>query len=197
MPKELGIDKASTVLLIMDYQNDVLADIPDRTRKPLIDNAVKILEIARRTGLEVIHIANVFRKGYPEINPRNKIFSQVKARGMYKEGSKGASISPEVTPLENEIIIAKHRSSAFHGTDLETILKAKGITQLVMIGVATEGCVLSTVRQAVDLDYSAIVISDGCADPEQEIHDALIQKIFPREATVITTREFILALEDV
>jgi nicotinamidase-related amidase len=197
MPEKLVFDKASTALLILDYQNDVLADIPVQIREPLIRNAVKILDLARYTGLEVIHIANVFRKGYPEINSRNRIFSQVKARGMYKEGGKGASISSKVSPLKNEILITKHRSSAFHGTDLETILRVKGITRLVMIGVATEGCVLSTLRQAVDLDYSAIIISDGCADPEQEVHDALIQKIFPREATVITTHEFVRALKDV
>jgi nicotinamidase-related amidase len=197
MTERLMFNKRTAALLIMDYQNDVLADIPEERRKPLIRNAVRILEAARKAGLPVIHVANMFRKGYPEINLRNKVYREVKARGIYKYNSQGAEIASEVSPVGKEITIMKHRASAFHDTDLETILRVKGITHLILMGVATEGCVLSTLRQAFDLDYSITVISDGCADPDQEIHNALINRIFLREASVITTREFESAVMEI
>lgn len=194
MQEGLVIDKNKTAVLIMDYQYDVSSDIPKERRRPLIQKAASVLDNARKAGLEIIHVANVFREGYPEINPRNKIVSQIKAKGLYRNGSPGAKIHTEVSPQKGEILITKHRASALHDTDLETILRVKGVTQLVIMGIATEGCVLSTVRRAADLDYDIVIISDGCADPDEEIHDALVQKIFPREAAVITAQEFISAI---
>lgn len=195
MLEGLVIDKARSAVLIMDYQYDVSSEIPEEQRKLLMQKAASVLDKAREIGLEIIHVANIFREGYPEINRRNRIFSEIKARGMYRNGTPGAKIHTEVSPKKDEILITKHRASAFHGTDLEIILRAKGITQLIMMGIATEGCVLSTVRQAFDLDYDVLVISDGCADPDKEIHDALVQKIFLREATVITAQEFLSAIK--
>jgi nicotinamidase-related amidase len=194
MADELIIGKDNTAILIMDYQYDISCEIPEEQRRQLMQKAASILDNARKAGLEIIHIANIFREGYPEINPRNRVFSQVKARGMFGDGSPGAKIHAEVSPHEGDIVITKHRANAFWGTDLEIILKAKGITQLVMMGIATGGCVLSTVRWAADADYNIIVVSDGCADPDHEIHEALIKKIFPREAIVATTQELISAI---
>jgi nicotinamidase-related amidase len=195
MPEGLVIDKTNTAILIMDYQYAVSSEIPDEQRKLLLQTAADVLDEARKAGLVIIHVANIFRRGYPEVNLRNRIFREVKARGMYMEGSRDAKIHTEVSPQKDEIIITKHRASAFYGTDLEIILRSKNITQLAMMGIATEGCVLSTVRQAADMDYNVIVISDCCADPDKEIHDALVQKIFLREATVVTAQEFISAVK--
>lgn len=194
MSEGLVIDKTNTAVLILDYQNDISAIIPEERRKPLMQKAASVLDNARKAGLAVIYVANIFREGYPEINPRNKIFSGVKTKGMVRNGSPGAKIHTEVAPRKGEILIAKHRSSALHDTDLETILRVKGITKLVIMGISTGGCVLSTVRRAADLDYDIVVVSDGCADPDEEIHDVLIRKIFPRQAAVVTAQEFISAI---
>ena len=194
MQEGLVIDKNKTAVLIMDYQYDISSEIPEERRKPLMQKAASVLDSARKAGLEIIYVAHVFREGYPEINPRNKVLNQFKTKGLYRNGSPGAKIHTEVSPQKGEILITKHRASAFHDTDLETILRVKGVTQLVIMGIATEGCVLSTVRRAADLDYDIVIISDGCADPDEEIHDALVRKIFPRQATVITAQEFISAI---
>ena len=195
MPEGLVIDKTNTAILIMDYQYAVSSEIPEEQRKILMQKAAGVLDHARKNGLKIIHVANIFRPGYPEVNLRNRIFREVKARGMYMEGSQGAKIHTEVSPQEGEILITKHRASAFYGTDLEIILRSKNISQLVMMGIATEGCVLSTVRQAADMDYDVVVLSDCCADPDKEIHDALVKKIFMREATVVTAQEFTSAIK--
>jgi nicotinamidase-related amidase len=80
--------------------------------------------------------------------------------------------------------VVKHRVSPFVGTDLETLLRANGIDTLVLAGVHTSDVVLSTVRHAGDLDYRLVVVRDCCADPDREVHDMLLSRVFPRQATV-------------
>ncbi|MEU1950129.1 isochorismatase family protein, partial [Streptomyces sp. NPDC020125] len=89
---------------------------------------------------------------------------------------------------------AKKRVSAFAGSDLEMVLRARGITRLVLSGIATSGVVLSTLRQAADLDYRLTVLADGCADPDEEVHRVLTEKVFPRQAEVTTVEEWAAAV---
>ena len=90
--------------------------------------------------------------------------------------------------------MVKHRISPFVGTDLETLLRAKGIGTLVLAGVHTCGVVLSTVRHAGDLDYRLIVVRDCCADPDGEVHEMLLDIVIAKHAAVVTTVEFAGAL---
>ena len=80
--------------------------------------------------------------------------------------------------------------SAFTGSDLEVLLRGLGAGTLVLTGIATSGVVLSTVRQAADLDYRLVVLSDACLDAEPEVHRVLIEKVFPRQATVQTVAQW-------
>jgi nicotinamidase-related amidase len=99
-----------------------------------------------------------------------------------------------VTPQADEIIVTKRRIGAFSTTDLETVLKSQGITHLVLMGIATSGVVLSTVRWAADADYEITVLSDCCADPDEEVHRGLTQQVFPRQATVVASAEWLQTL---
>lgn len=71
------------------------------------------------------------------------------------------------------------------------VLRSRGVTHLVLAGLATNGVVLSTLRQAADLDYGLTVLRDGCADPDEEVHQLLLVKVFPRQADVVTADEWI------
>jgi len=64
------------------------------------------------------------------------------------------------------------------------VLRAGGTGHLVLAGIATSGVVLSTLRQAADLDYRLTVLADGCLDADPEVHEVLLQKVFPRQAEV-------------
>jgi len=191
MSKALTIDKIGTAILIIDYQNDIVALLPEERQKPLLQRAARVLDAARQAGLPVTYVKNRFRDGYPEISPYNRVFSGVKQRGLLRENTPGADIRVEVAPQPGELVVTKFRSSAFHATELEALLRVKGVKNLVLFGVSTSGCVLSTVRRAADLDYEITVISDCCGDPNEEIHQDLVQKIFPKQATVVTAEEFI------
>jgi nicotinamidase-related amidase len=100
-----------------------------------------------------------------------------------------------VEPLENEPVIIKRRVSAFSGSDLEVLLRGAGADTLVLAGIATSGVVLSTLRQAADLDYGLTVLADACADPDPEVHRVLTEKVFPKQAQVTTADEWAKSLQ--
>lgn len=185
MTDEFSLDPAHTALLIMDYQVDVVSRYTQQNQS-LLDRAAETLSAARSAGMPVIYIAVQFRAGYPEINPRNGTFAALRESGRLLAGSSGAAIHPQVAPQNDEPVVIKRRVGAFSTTDLETILRAQGITTLLLMGIATSGVVLSTIRWAADMDYSLVVVEDCCADNDEEVHRVLMQKVFPRQARVIS-----------
>jgi len=92
--------------------------------------------------------------------------------------------------MDHDIVVVKRRVSAFTGSDLEVVLRGRGIGHLVLAGISTSGVVLSTVREAADKDYQLTVLKDICADVDPEVHAVLVDKVFPRQATVMTTEEW-------
>lgn len=190
-PIKLACDPAHTALLIMDYQNDILGFLPEKTGSTLLDNTSTMLKAAREAHILVIYVVVRFREGYPEVSPSNPLFSNLKTSGRLLEGTPGAEIHARVAPQPGEVVITKRRVGAFSTTDLETVLRAHSINTLVMCGIATSGVVLSTVRWAADMDYRLIVIADACADRNEEVHRVLMEKVFPGQASVITTEQFL------
>jgi len=191
---KLTFDSARTAVLIMDYQNDIVGMLPENKQVPLLEKANSILKQSRQAGLRVIYVVVRFRDGYPEINLRNKLFAGLKESGRLREGTPGAEIHPRVAAQPGDVVVTKRRVGAFSTTDLEKILRANSIDTLVMFGIASSGVVLSTVRWAADMDYNLFVVSDACADIDEDVHRLLTEKVFPRQATMLTTEEFLNAI---
>lgn len=191
---EFTLNSARTAVLVMDYQNDIVSMLPENVQVPLLDRASAILKKARQAHLPIIYVVVRFRDGYPEINLHNKLFSSLKESGRLREGTAGAEIHDRIAPQPEDIVVTKRRVGAFSTTDLETILRSKNIDTLVLFGISASGVVLSTVRWAADMDYSLVVVSDACADPDAEVNRVLMDKVFPRQATVVTTQEFLSAI---
>ncbi len=191
---EFTVNKARTAVLIMDYENDIIGSLPEEVRVLLLERAGAVIKEARQANIPVIYVVVRFRNGYPEVNLHNKLFRGVKESGRLQEGTPGAEIDPKIAPLPSEIVVTKRRVGAFPTTDLETILRARNINTIVLCGISTSGVVLSTVRWAADMDYSLVVVSDACADRDPEVHRVLMDKVFPWQATVVTSREFLKAI---
>ncbi len=171
MTEQLSFDRNKTVILIMDYQNRQLSYFLDVFRDELLAKANTVLAKARRKGVPVIYVE--VRRG--ERTPKTEIH-------------------PAVTPQSGEIVVTKSRVGPFSTTNLDEILRKQGIETLVLMGISTSGCVLSTVRWAADIDYQLIVLSDCCADQDDEVQQVLMGKVFPRQASVVTSQEFLQAL---
>ena len=183
----------NTALLVMDVQNGVVARHTEGM-ETLLATLGQALNAARSAGIPVIYARVAFRAGAPEVNDRNRIFSSLATYGGMKIDDPATEIHPAVAPRPGDIVVIKKRVSAFTGSDLEIILRSLDVTALVLTGITTSGVVLSTLRQAVDLDYSITVLRDGCADADPEVHRVLLDKVFSRQATVLMTDEWVNGL---
>lgn len=193
MPALLSLDREKTAVVIEDYQNEIVRGYaPDRER--VLEHAASVLGGARAAGIPVIYVVVRFRQGYPEVLPHVRQRDSRYSGDRMVEGTPGADIHPAVAPQPRDIVVIKRRTGPFSTTDLNALLHALGVNTLVVMGVSTSGCVLSTVRWASDIDYRLIVVSDCCTDPDPEVHRVLIEKVFPRQATVVTAQEFLAAL---
>ncbi|GAA0329312.1 cysteine hydrolase [Actinoallomurus spadix] len=176
----------NTALLVMDVQQGIMNRVTDPGYLPRV---VRAIDAARRAGIPVLYVVVGFRPGHPETTRRNRTFGALPA-GVFTPEDPGAAVHPDVEPRPGDILITKRRISAFAGSDLELVLRARGIDHLVLAGVATSGVVLSTLRQAADLDYRLTVLTDGCYDPDPEVHRVLTEKVFPRQADVVTVEKW-------
>jgi nicotinamidase-related amidase len=185
-----------TALLALDCQAGIVS-VYAKPPEAFIEKASSALRAAREKGMQVIHVQVGFRPGFPEISARNKLFAAIIDSPQYQEFFQGTSgaIHPQLGPEPGDIVITKHRVSPFTGTDLAMILRAKEIEAIVLFGIATSGVVLSTLLDAGDADYRVIVIADCCADQDAELHDALLNRLFPRRAEVVTADDFVNALQ--
>jgi nicotinamidase-related amidase len=186
---DLKLDVAHSALLVMDFQTEVVEGYAvDQDR--LLAATEGVIAAARGCGMPVIYVVVAYRAGFPEISPYNKVFSALKASGGI-----AAKIHPRIEPDAGEIIVTKRRGSAFMGTDLDIILRSNGIHTLVLCGVVTSGVVLSTLCHAADSDYRLVVLRDCCSDFDQSAHALLVEKVFPRYATILTSIELIHILK--
>jgi nicotinamidase-related amidase len=178
----------STAVLVMDLQQGVVNRFDEDAG--YLTRLSAAVSAARAAGIAVIYVVVAFRLGYPEVSPRNKSFAAIAGTGRFTESDPDTRIHPAVGPAAGDVIVAKRRVSAFAGSDLDLVLRAGGVEHLVLAGIATSGVVLSTVRQAADLDYRLTVLSDGCLDGDPEVHRVLTEKVFPRQAEVTTVADW-------
>ncbi|GIS83375.1 MAG: cysteine hydrolase [SAR202 cluster bacterium] len=188
------INISSTALIIADFYKDMMGTIPHSIERNVLDNTQKLQKAARQSGMLICYSATVFRPGYIEISDRNKTFSQRKNSGQPAVSDPIEVIHPGVSPIDGEVVVGKHRVNALYGTDLDMTLRANQINTIIILGYATSGVVLSTTRFAADSDYSIIIVEDCCADTDPEVHNFLMEKIFPRQADVVTSVDMIKAL---
>lgn len=177
-----------SALLVMDVQPGIVERLPNKDE--YLANISATIAAARAKQIPVIYVVVGFRAGFPEISARNKSF------GTIKNSALNTMVDPQPAVLiaEGEIVVTKLRVSAFTGSDLEVILRAKEITHLVLTGIATSGVVLSTTREAADKDYKMTILSDLCADFDPQVHSVLLEKVLSRQADVMTAKEWIDSL---
>ncbi len=189
MPQTGILEPSRTALLIMDVQRQIVSRYPADSGS-FLARVGKVAEAARSAGIQVIYVIVSFRPGYPEISPRNLSFTAIKGSGQFVDDQ----VHEAVAPRPGEIVVVKRRVSAFSGSDLDLILRGHDINHLILTGIKTSGVVLSTLRQAADADYRLTVLSDCCLDNDAEVQSVLVGKIFPPQATVMTSESLIAAL---
>jgi nicotinamidase-related amidase len=184
----MKLEANKTALLTLDFQKGILGMIPgtDATIPP----ATKAVEFARKKQFQIIHVGLGFAKGHPEIPDHgDSRFARLKQGNLFLKGSSSAEFHSSIARPE-ELMVYKHRVSAFSENDLQLILRSRGIENLIFFGISTSGVTLSTLRRASDLDFRCIVLKDACFDADPEVHRVLTEKIFPTQAAVLTVDTF-------
>ena len=179
----------------MDCQAGIVSIYTKENKEAFLTRAASVLNCARGAGMTIIHVQTGFRPGLPEVSSRNALFGAIKSSERHQQLFQEplGAIPAIIAPTENEIVITKHRISAFTGTDLAMILRANDIDTLVLYGIATSGVVLSTLLDAADADYRLAIIKDCCADLDSQLHHCIIERFFPSRGSVFSAEEFIAA----
>ncbi len=183
-----------TALLVIDMQRDFCAlggyadqagmDV-SRLRAP-IPAIQALLDRARGVGMLVVHTREGHRPDLSDLpDPKRRraqatgapIGSPGPLGRLLVRGEFGHDLIDELQPRAGEPVIDKPGYSAFAHTDLELILRRRGIERLILTGVTTEVCVSSTLRQAIDLGFDCLTVSDACASSDPQLHAAALAMI--------------------
>lgn len=179
------LDPRRTALLLMDYQPGILGRIEEGDA--LVARAREAIAAARAAGATVGYVRVAFTDEDFDAMPDGAPMARVKAmpREQMHTDSPGTQVDERVAPAKGDIVVRKTRVGPFLTTDLDEQLRARGVDTLLLAGISTSGVVLSTVRDAHDRDYRLYVLADATADPLPDVHEALIEKILPRQAKVV------------
>jgi len=174
----------------MDIQYPIINEVGDK-KEEYLKKLQDTINTARENNIPIIQTIVDFGQNMPTFNPRSKGLRVLRDKGI---ADTLVNSTPVLELAETDILVKRPRLSAFAGSDLEIILRSMGIDQLVLAGVSTSGVVLSTLYAAYDKDYELTVLVDLCGEPDEEVHRALTEKVFPRRAEVISSAEWLSML---
>ncbi|MFE7168601.1 cysteine hydrolase family protein [Streptomyces sp. NPDC057616] len=187
-PATPSIDPARTALLAMDFQNGIVAQVPESDA--LVNRVKDVIADVRAAGVTVGYVRVAFTEDdWATIPATNKTFSAVAAAKLMHHEDDATRIDTRITPEDGDIVVRKIRFGAGSTTDLHEQLRDRGIDTLVLSGISTSGVVLSTLIDAADRDYRVYVLTDGVADSRPEVHRVLLDEVFPSRAHLIDTAE--------
>ena len=215
-PEPLEINLRRTAIIVIDMTNAFvkkgaffdLNGIDISRCEKTIEPVKNVINAARANGCPIIHIThryspNLDNAGGPDSLNRYKDASLRISREkpeaqdkLYFRGTWGAQIIDEIEVQEGDIIIEKPRYSAFAGTELDMTLRGYDIKYAVFVGIATNGCVEASIRDAYNLEYWPILIPDACANTGPDYtQDTTIWNVKICLGWVITSDTFVKALK--
>ena len=179
----------SSMLLVMDFQKAILNRISQF--EDLVERANFVISVAREALISVGYIHVSFTdEDYALIPASNKSFGALSSIKAMQIEDPESRIHEFIQPHEGDLVFRKTRVGAFSTTNLLSALREKNVDTLILAGISTSGVVLSTIREAADLDFRIYVLRDCCADQDEEVHQVLLDKVFPRQAYLIDSVDF-------
>ncbi|MET7397124.1 cysteine hydrolase [Dactylosporangium sp. NPDC005572] len=196
----MGFDPAKTAIVLIEYQNDFVsaggafhaAVQPVMEKTGMLANTRTAIAAARAAGVTIIHAPITFAPGYNEITSHPYgILKGVVDGNAFVKGEWGAEIADELAPQPGDIVVEGKRGlDTFASTNLDFILRSKGITTIAIGGFLTNCCVESTMRTGYEHGYQVITLQDCMAATSAEEHDNAIRYDFPMFSTPMSADEF-------
>jgi nicotinamidase-related amidase len=201
----MAIDPTKTAVVLIEYQNDftseggvlhgAVQEVMGKT--DMLANTKKVVDAARKAGVTVMHAPIAFAKGYNELSshPYGILKGVVDGNAFVKD-SWGAAIVEDLAPTAGDIVVEGKRGlDTFASTNLDFILRSKGITTIVLGGFLTNCCVESTMRTGYENGYQVVTLSDCLAATSVEEHDNALSYDFPMFSEPMSSSDFIDQLE--
>jgi nicotinamidase-related amidase len=189
MSEPLQLDPATTAIVLIEYQNEFVSDggalhdavAPVMEKTGMLANTVALVDAARAAGVTIMHAPITFAPGYGELSRHPYgILKGVVDGNAFVKGTWGAAIVEDLTPAEDDILIEGKRGlDTFASTNLDFILRSRGIQTVILAGFLTNCCVESTMRSAYENGYRVITLTDCTAATSAEEHDNAIAYDYP------------------
>lgn len=195
------MNPATTALVLIEFQNDFTSEggtlheavAAVMASTDMMSNAATAAQASREAGATIIHSPISYHEGYYEINsdPYGILAGVVGSKSFIK-GGWGAEIVDSMAPVEGDIVLEGKRGlDAFGSTNLDFILRSKGITTVVLAGFLTNCCVESTMRSAYERGYEVITLTDAVAATSQAEHDNAIAYDYPMFSKPMTVAQYL------
>jgi gluconolactonase len=200
----LSLDPGRCVLIIQDLQNDVIIEggafadsgSPEHAKEQnVVENVKALAATAREKGVPVIHVHYIVEEGCPGLKLNAPLFEGVKETGALVRGSWGAAAADGLEPQDGDHVVEKMRMSAWHDTNLESLLEELGRDTVIVTGAWTNMSIEHTSRTGADKGYYMVVPEDGCSTMNADWHNASINYALQNVATVTNCGEVAAALD--
>jgi nicotinamidase-related amidase len=187
-PYDGNFEPTRTALLAIDLQIDFLSPEGYFAKKgydpsplrSILPSVNAVIKAARRAGCLIVHTRQGHRDDLMGMTPYGRWRRQrsgLLGTNVLLRGAPGYQIDPAVDVAGADVIVDKIANGAFTGTELETILRARGVTHLLFTGCTTDVCVHSTLREAVDRNFQCLLVEDCCASADRYAHEAAIHMV--------------------
>ncbi len=187
-PYDGRLDPATAALMVIDLQLDFLS--PDgyfarngydpAPLRAILPNVNRLIGAARTAGVLIVHTRQGYRGDLADMTPYERWRrrrSGLDGTDILLRSSPGHAIVPEIVVADTDVIVDKTANGAFTYTDLEHILRAKGITHLIFTGCTTDVCVHTTLREATDRNFQCCLVEDACASGDAYAHAAAVHMV--------------------
>ena len=205
MSDAVQLDPAKTALLLIEYQNEFTTEggvlhgavAPVMNKTGMLPKTVALVEAARAAGVTIMHAPITFAEGYNEISAHPYgILKGVVDGNAFVKGTWGADIVDDLAPQAGDIVVEGKRGlDTFASTNLDFMLRSKGITTIALGGFLTNCCVESTMRTGYEKGYEVITLNDCVAATSIAEHDNALTYDFPMFSEPMSASEFIAELE--
>src|SRR5215211_3573737 len=201
----MAFDPKRTALVLIEFQNDftseggvlhgAVQDVMESTG--MLENTRKLVEGARAAGATIVHAPITFASGYGELSDHPYgILKGVVDSTAFVKGEWGAEIVDALAPQEGDVVVEGKRGlDTFATTNLDFILRARGITTIALGGFLTNCCVESTMRSGYEKGYQVITLSDCVPATSAEEHENALQFDYPMFSEVMTAEAFSAELQ--
>lgn len=196
-PAALLISECQLGFVGADDEHIAIAGLADQARsRGIVPRIAALADAFRRAGLPVVHSTFVPFSNFEGTGKNSRLLASLVKGGKFRQGDPSVDIHPMLTPHSTDFVTRRiHSVSAFHGTELDTYLHARGVRTVVLVGISTNVAIPSSCVEAINRGYQVVVAEDCTAGATEETHSFAVKHILPLLGAVASSEAVMTSLE--